>query len=170
MFSYNSAVLANHIRTLNEQIFQNNPFMISGALNVNAVNFDSQIIHAKRKISQGIDVLFTQPILTERALNNLKRAREELDVKILGGIMPVVSYRNACFMNSEMAGIDVDPRIIEMYQDKDRAQGEELAEQISAQVAQEIAPYVDGFYLITPFKRVELILRIIKQIRGLLDR
>ena len=47
------------------------------------------------------------------------------------------------------------PRIIEMYQDKDRAQGEELAEQISAQVAQEIAPYVDGFYLITPFKRVE---------------
>lgn len=40
--------------------------------------------------------------------------------------MPVVSYRNACFMNSEMAGIDVDPRIIEMYQDKDRAQGEEL--------------------------------------------
>lgn len=73
-------------------------------------------------------------------------------------------------MNSEMAGIDVDPRIIEMYQDKDRAQGEELAEQISAQVAQEIAPYVDGFYLITPFKRVELILRIIKQIRGLLDR
>lgn len=170
MFSYNSAVLANHIRTLNEQIFQNNPFMISGALNVNAVNFDSQIIHAKRKISQGIDVLFTQPVLTERALNNLKRAREELDVKILGGIMPVVSYRNACFMNSEMAGIDVDPRIIEMYQDKDRAQGEELAEQISAQVAQEIAPYVDGFYLITPFKRVELILRIIKQIRGLLDR
>ena len=170
MFSYNSAVLANHIRTLNEQIFQNNPFMISGALNVNAVNFDSQIIHAKRKISQGINVLFTQPVLTERALNNLKRAREELDVKILGGIMPVVSYRNACFMNSEMAGIDVDPRIIEMYQDKDRAQGEELAEQISAQVAQEIAPYVDGFYLITPFKRVELILRIIKQIRGLLDR
>lgn len=170
MFSYNSVVLANHIRTLNEQIFQNNPFMISGALNVNAVNFDSQIIHAKRKISQGIDVLFTQPVLTERALNNLKRAREELDVKILGGIMPVVSYRNACFMNSEMAGIDVDPRIIEMYQDKDRAQGEELAEQISAQVAQEIAPYVDGFYLITPFKRVELILRIIKQIRGLLDR
>lgn len=170
MFSYNSAVLANHIRTLNEQIFQNNPFMISGALNVNAVNFDSQIIHAKRKISQGIDVLFTQPVLTERALNNLKRAREELDVKILGGIMPVVSYRNACFMNSEMVGIDVDPRIIEMYQDKDRAQGEELAEQISAQVAQEIAPYVDGFYLITPFKRVELILRIIKQIRGLLDR
>lgn len=169
MFSYNSAVLANHIRTLNEQIFRSNPFMISGALNVNAVNFDSQITHAKRKISQGIDVLFTQPVLTERALNNLKRAREELDVKILGGIMPVVSYRNACFMNSEMAGIDVDPNIIEMYRDKDRAQGEELAERISAQVAQEIAPYVDGFYLITPFKRVELILRIIKQIRGLLD-
>ena len=107
--------------------FSEQPFYDQWSINVNAVNFDSQIIHAKRKISQGIAVLFTQPVLTERALNNLKRAREELDVKILGGIMPVVSYRNACFMNSEMAGIDVDPRIIEMYQDKDRAQGEELA-------------------------------------------
>ena len=59
---------------------------------------------------------------------------------------------------------------IQNYPGLPQISGEELAEQISAQVAQEIAPYVDGFYLITPFKRVELILRIIKQIRGLLDR
>lgn len=165
MFSYNSAVLANHIRTLDQQIFTKNPFLVSGALNVNAVQFDSQLIHAKRKIENGVSVLFTQPVLTRKALDNLKRAREELDVKILGGIMPVVSYRNACFMNSEMAGIDVDARIIEAYRDKSREEGEDLAWEISTRVAREISPYVDGYYLITPFKRVELILRIIESIR-----
>ncbi len=164
MFSYNSAVLANHIRTLDQQIFSKNPFLVSGALNVNAVQFDSQIMHAKRKIENGVSVLFTQPVLTRKAFDNLKRAREELDVKILGGIMPVVSYRNACFMNNEMAGIDVDSRIIEAYRDKSREEGEDLAWEISTRVAREISPYVDGYYLITPFKRVDLILRIIESI------
>lgn len=165
MFSYNSAVLANHIQTLNTQMFKENPFMVSGALNVNAYNFDSQIKHAKRKIESGVKVLFTQPILTEKGFANLKRAKEELDVKILGGIMPVVSYRNACFMNNEMGGIEVDERILEVYKDKNREQGENLAWEISTRIAREIAPYVDGFYLITPFKRVELILRIIESIK-----
>ncbi len=165
MFSYHSAVLANHIRTLDQQIFRDNPFMVSGALNINALQFDSQLRHARRKIENGVSVLFTQPVLTPRAFENLKRAREELDVRLLGGIMPVVSYRNACFMNNEMAGIDVDPRIIQAYQGKDRAEGEKMAWEISTQIAREITPYVDGYYLITPFKRVELVLRIVQSIR-----
>lgn len=169
MFSYNSAVLANHIRTLDRQVFQDNPFLISGALNINALQFDSQLIHARRKIENGVSVLFTQPVLTARAFENLQRAREELDVKLLGGIMPVVSYRNACFMNNEMAGIDVDPRIIEAYREKDRAEGEELAWKISTQIAREITPYVDGYYLITPFRRVDLILRIVQSIREIIE-
>ena len=87
----------------------------------------------------------------------------------LGGRL--CGYRGAALGDiGHHLSVSVAGDIIEMYRDKDRAQGEELAEQISAQVAQEIIPYVDGFYLITPFKRVELILRIIKQIRGLLDR
>lgn len=166
VFSYNSSVLANHIRALNQKIFGKNPFMVSGALNINAINFDSQIVHARKKIENGVRVLFTQPVLNERGYENLKRAREELDVKILGGIMPVVSYRNACFMNNEMAGIDIDEGIIDAYRDKTREEGEELAWKLSVGVAEKIAPYVDGFYLITPFKRVELILRIIESIRS----
>lgn len=169
MFSYHSAVLANHIRTLNQQVFQENPFLVSGALNINALQFDSQLVHARRKIESGVGVLFTQPVLTPRAFENLQRAREELDVKILGGIMPVVSYRNACFMNNEMAGIDVDPRIIEAYRDKGREEGEELAWKISTQIAREITPYVDGYYLITPFRRVDLILRIVQSIQEIIE-
>ncbi len=169
IFSYNSAVLANHIRTLDQQVFQDNPFMVSGALNINALQFDSQLRHARRKMENGVSVLFTQPVLTVRAFENLQRAREELDVKLLGGIMPVVSYRNACFMNNEMAGIDVDPRIIEAYREKDRAEGEELAWKISTQIAREITPYVDGYYLITPFRRVDLILRIVQSIREIMN-
>lgn len=166
VFSYNSAVLARHIQSLNQEVFPENPFLVSCALNVNALNFDAQLNHARKKIANGAGVLFTQPILSERGFENLKRAREELDVKILGGIMPVVSYRNANFMNSEMAGIDVSQEIIRRYEGKDREEGEQLAYEISTKIIDKIESYIDGYYVITPFKRVDLILRIVGYIRG----
>lgn len=167
MFSYNSAILARHIQTFNEEVFTKNPFMVSGALNINALNFDSQLRHAKTKLESGVSVLFTQPVLSRRGLENLKRARKELPVKLLGGVMPVVSYRNATFMNNEMAGIEVEDSIIERYRDKNREEGEKLAYEISTHIIDEITDYVDGYYVITPFKRVELILRIVDYIKSL---
>lgn len=165
VFSYNSAILSRHIQSLNEEVFPENPFMVSGALNINALNFESQINHAKKKIENGVSVLFTQPVLSERGFENLKRAKKELNVKILGGVMPVVSYRNACFMNNEMAGIEVEDKIIDLYKGKDRAEGEKLAYKISVDIIDKISGYVDGYYLITPFKRVELLLKIIEYVQ-----
>lgn len=165
MFSYNSAILSRHIQSLNQDIFTENPFMVSGALNINAFNFDSQITHARKKIENGVSVLFTQPVLSERGLENLKRARKELPVMILGGVMPVVSYRNATFMNNEMAGIEIQETIIQMYEGKNREEGEKLAYDISTKIIDEISDYVDGYYVITPFKRVDLILKIIHYIK-----
>ncbi len=172
VFSYNSAVLARHIRSLNEEVFGENPFMVSGALNINALQFEPQLAHARKKIENGVSVLFTQPVLSERGLKNLQRAREELPVKILGGVMPVVSHRNALFMNHEMAGIEVAEEIIRRYEGKDREEGEALAFRISADIISRIAEYVDGFYLITPFKRVDLILRIVEYLkdRGYIEK
>ena len=64
------------------------------------------------------------------------------------------------FMNEHIAGIDVDPEIVALYEGADRARGEEIAERVSMAVAREIAPYIDGFYLMTPFGRTGLMARI----------
>ena len=52
----------------------------------------------------------TQPVLSAQAVVNLKKTRETLGekAKILAGIMPVVSQRNAIFMENEVNGIHVD--------------------------------------------------------------
>jgi homocysteine S-methyltransferase len=107
----------------------------------------------------------TQPVLSAQALENLKLARQTLKGKILGGIMPVVSQRNAIFMENEISGINVCPEIIDLYAGADRERGEELAVTVSAAIAKEIAPYVDGFYLMTPFGRTGLMGRIMDKIR-----
>ena len=163
VFNFNSRKLARYVSGLNEQL--NTPFQILGALTVNAKKFDMQLKIAREKEENGVTGFLTQPVLSQEALDNLKRARETLHGKILGGIFPIVSYRNACFLNNEIAGMRVCDQIIQLYKDKDRDEAETLATAISARVAREIEPYTDGLYLMTPFRRVELIARIIHEIQ-----
>ena len=160
VFNFNSRKLARYVSELNGQLAA--PFNIFGALNVNAKNFDMQLKIAREKEENGVMGFLTQPVLSAEALENLKLARRELKGKILGGVFPVVSYRNACFLNNEIAGMRVCSEITELYRDKDRDQAEALAVTISAAIARELEPYTDGLYLMTPFKRVELMRRILE--------
>ena len=160
VYNFNSRRLIHYIRGLNENVLPA-PFRIFGALNVNARNFHVQLDIAQSKEENGADGFLTQPVLSQKAVENLQLARETLQGKILGGIMPVVSQRNAIFMNSEISGITVDPEIIRRYEGTDRAAGEALAVELSTEFAREIAPYVDGYYLMTPFGRTGLVARIL---------
>lgn len=164
IFSFNSAVLAGYIRNLNETVFSS-PFNICAALNVNAKNFGSQLQRAQKKIAQGVTMFLTQPVLSRQAAENIKTAREELNASILGGILPIMSHRNACFMNNEVAGIYVAEEIINKYRDIPREKAHQLAVRLSIAIASQIYDYVDGYYLITPFKRVDIITAIIAGIR-----
>ena len=104
---------------------------------------------------------FTQPVLSAQAKENLRTARDTLPgALILGGIMPVVSERNARFMESEITGIHVEERIINAYHGLDREAAEELAVELSLGIARDIKPYIDGYYIITPFSRTALVARI----------
>ncbi len=161
VYQFNSRKLAAFVTSLAQKSLPG-PFHLFGALNVNAGNFDVQLRLAKEKTEKGMVGFLTQPILTEQAFENLKRAREELDAYLLGGVIPVVSERNARFMDSEINGINVDPKITEQYAGKNRAEAEELAVEISAEIMRRIASYVDGYYLMTPFGRTGLIARIIE--------
>ncbi len=163
VFNFNSRKLARFVSELNRDTLSV-PFQIFGALNLNAPNFHIQLKLAREKEDCGVQGFLTQPILSQTALDNLKLARQSLKGRLLAGIFPVVSYRNACFLNNEIAGIHVCDEIIELYRDKDREACEELAVDISRRVAAAAAPYCHGYYLMTPFSRVALMSRIIRAI------
>ncbi len=164
VYNFNSRMLASYITALGEDALPT-PFRVFGALGVNAHNFAVQLRIAKEKEQNGVCGFFTQPILTPEAFENLKLARQELKGKLIGGIFPLVSHRNACFMNSEVSGVKVDKKIIDLYENKTREESEALAVAISAEIAKQIAPYVDGYYLMTPFSRTALVGEIMDEIR-----
>ena len=55
--------------------------------------------------------------------------------------------------------------IVALYEGKERPEAEDLAVAISTEVARQAAPYSDGLYLMTPFRRVALMKRIMEQIQ-----
>lgn len=166
VYQFNSRKLASFIAGLGAR-GDVVPFHIFGALNINAKHFPSQIGLAKKKMEAGMMGFFTQPVLSERAKENMRIVRDTFpDALILGGIMPVVSERNARFMESEITGIHVEERIINAYHGLDREQAEELALKLSLEIAADIEPYIDGYYVITPFSRTALVARIVRELRA----
>ena len=163
VFNFNSRKLIHYVSGLNETLLQT-PFHIFAALNLNARNFRHQLESAQEKEANGAYGFLTQPVLSQEALENLRLARRTLRGKILGGVFPVVSHKNACFLNNEIAGMRVSREIVALYEGKGREEAEGLAADISVKIAEEISPYTDGLYLMTPFKRVELMTRILKRL------
>ena len=168
VYQFNSRKLAQYIVSLaGEGREMPAPITVFGALNLNARNFEVELRRAAEKLENGMSGFLTQPVLSAQAVENLQKARETLGerAKILAGILPVVSQRNAIFMENEVNGIHVDETMIQKFEGLDRAAGEELGLEVSVQAAKASAPYADGFYLMTPFNRVALMERLIARLR-----
>lgn len=169
VYQFNSRVLAKFIRGLGES-GEAEPFFVCGGLNINAVRFDLELERAKEKMDCGVSAFLTQPVLSEQAALHLERARDELrGAKLIGGLFPVVSEKNARFLQSEVHGITVDEAVVRAYAGLDRAQGEDMAVRLCMEAASRISPFVDGYYIMTPFQRVELVCRVIRETRNLAE-
>lgn len=169
VYQFNSRVLAKFIRGLGES-GEAEPFFVCGGLNINAVRFDLELERAKEKMDCGVSAFLTQPVLSEQAALHLEQARDELrGAKLIGGLFPVVSEKNARFLQSEVHGITVDEAVVRAYAGLDRAQGEDMAVRLCREAASRISPFVDGYYMMTPFQRVELVCRVIRATRNLAE-
>ena len=168
VYQFNSRKLAQYIVSLaGEGREMPSAMTVFGALNLNARNFEVELRRAVEKLENGMSGFLTQPVLSAQAVENLRKARQTLGerAKILVGIMPVVSQRNAIFMENEINGIHVEEDIIQRFAGLDREQGEALGLEVSMQMAREALPYADGFYLMTPFNRVALMERLIARLK-----
>jgi len=165
VFHFNSVRLSSYINDLNTTTFADKPFHILGALNVNAVNFPAELAKAKKKQDAGMSGFLTQPVYSQNAIDNLTLAKKVLSAAILGGIMPVVSYKNACFINNEVPGITIPDDLLALYKNTTAEEARLLAIDTSWDIIKKIRDIIDGFYLIVPLKKTDIILSLIEKIK-----
>lgn len=164
VFDFNSIKLMEYIKEMNVEHFQKDPLYYGGALNYTGVNIDAIIGRMNKKIEAGCSYFLTQPIYSDNDIKRIQQLKEKVNTKILCGIMPLVSYRNAMFIKNEMPGIFVPDEILNQYQaEHSRTEAEQVAVRVSLDIIKKLDGIADGFYFMTPFNRVSLISTIIKQ-------
>ena len=167
VYQFNSRKLAQYILSLAGEGGLPARMAVFGALNLGARNFAVELRRAEEKLACGMTGFLTQPVLSTQALENLRLARQTLGsrAKLLAGVLPVVSLRNAQFLDSEVNGIQVEPELIQRFAGLDKAAGEALGLEVAFGAAKAALPYADGLYLMTPFQRVGLMETLIARIR-----
>jgi homocysteine S-methyltransferase len=165
VFNLNSFKLIEFLSIMNKEIFGEDPINIGGALNLNLSQPEGELSRMEKKMKYGASFFLTQPIFADQVIDFLPEVKRERDVCVLGGIMPLVSYRNAQFLNNEVAGIRIPKKIINRFEgDLSKEDAENLGVETAVEIATRVKTNVDGYYFITPFNRVDMIVKIIRKL------
>ncbi len=157
VFDYNSIRLMEFVKEMNTEHFSQDPFVYGGALNPNGVNVDKIIERMEKKMAAGASYFLTQPIYSDEGIERIQLLKEKTGAKILCGIMPLVSYTNACFIKNEFAGIEVPDEVVNRYhKDMSREEAELVAANLANELIEKLWEIADGFYFMLPFNRVSL--------------
>lgn len=164
VFNFDSVGLMNIAKDMNEESFEASPLVYGGAINQGRRNLDVEIKRVLRKMEAGAQFFFTQPVFSREDADRVHKIKEETGARILCGIMPLISRRNAMFMKNEIAGIAVTDELISRYPEQGtREEGEAVGVAIAREVMEYTKDFVDGYYFSFPFNRVYLLEKILKK-------
>ena len=163
VFDYNSIQLMDYVKEMNAEHFASEPFYYGGALNYGRGYVEKVVERMQRKKEAGATFFLTQPVFSVEDIERIRSIKEKIDTKILCGIMPLVSYRNACFIKNEISGINVPDDIVARYRpDMTKEEAEIVAAEIAREIMEALDPIADGYYFMLPFNRVSLMDKILK--------
>jgi homocysteine S-methyltransferase len=178
VFDIDAIGLTNLVSRLNHgQDLGGNPlgeptsFVIGVGVNPGAVELERELERWHWKVEAGAEFGVTQPVFDVEALvgflDRIERAGTR--IPIVAGIWPLVSLRNAEFLNNEVPGIDVPDRHLERMQraqeeGKEQARAEGCA--IAREMLAEVRDLVEGVQVSAPFGKVRYALDVFAALEG----
>jgi methionine synthase I (cobalamin-dependent) len=131
-----------------------------------AHDYAREIRRLRQKIEAGAELVMTQPVYDPAVLERFLDDVKDLGVPVLVGLLPLASYRNAEFLHNEVPGMSVPDAIRERMRkagngDHARSEGVAIAREMLFAVKDRVA----GAYVMPPFGRFELALRVIDGVR-----
>ncbi|MGA9116356.1 MAG: bifunctional homocysteine S-methyltransferase/methylenetetrahydrofolate reductase [Bacteroidota bacterium] len=163
VFDVDAIGLVNIIRRLNHGMdLVGNPigeptgFAVGVGLNPGALNLDEELRRLDWKIEAGAEFIVTQPVFDIRILERCMQRISHVGLPLICGIWPLVSYRNAEFMNNEVPGASVPAEVLERMRrtttkEEGFAEGVKIARETFLQVRSAVA----GIQLAAPMGRIE---------------
>jgi methionine synthase I (cobalamin-dependent)/5,10-methylenetetrahydrofolate reductase len=140
-------------------------FLCATGAEPGAHDYEREIERLKQKRDAGAELVMTQPVYDPQVLDRMLRDVEPLGIPVLVGLLPLASYKNAEFLHNEVPGMKVPEPIRERMRkagsgEAGRAEGIAIAREMLSAVKDRVA----GAYVMPPFGRHELALRVIEGI------
>lgn len=162
VFNFDAVGLMKIIDQVNQTEFDNQPenmlLHYGGAINQNKLNLESEIKRVNRKLEAGASYFLTQPIFTTEEADKLRLIKERTGATIFCGIMPLISQKNAMFIQNEMSGMCVTDEIVGRFEHAStRQEGEAVGVALAREMMELTKDFADGFYFSIPFNRVYLL-------------
>ncbi|MGE0784518.1 MAG: bifunctional homocysteine S-methyltransferase/methylenetetrahydrofolate reductase [Sandaracinaceae bacterium] len=130
-----------------------------------AHDYARELSRLAQKRDAGADMVMTQPVYDAKVLDRFLDDVKPLGIPVLVGLLPLASYRNAEFLHNEVPGMSIPEPIRERMRKagsgpEGRAEGVRIAREMLESVKDRVA----GAYLMPPFSRYDLALRVIEGI------
>jgi homocysteine S-methyltransferase len=145
-------------------------FTIACALDPTAAELDQEIERLTAKLAAGADLIMTQPIYAraqwDRFMDHAaERWPSGLPKPVLLGILPLHTQRHAEFLHNEVPGITI-PAEVRAAMHAAGERGAEVGLDMAHALLSELAPLVQGTYLMPSFGRYELAAELVRRIRS----
>ncbi len=142
------------------------PTAISVGVGVNPVHrdVDYEMKRFKYKVEAGAEWAITQPVFDITALFKFLEFidKHNLRIPIIAGIWPLVSYRNALFMNNEVPGVVIPDDVMKaMEKTTTPEDARKLGAEIAFKMVEELGNSVQGIQISAPFGRIDLAMSVI---------
>lgn len=140
-------------------------FFIGVGVNPGALDLDYEIRRFEWKVKAGAQFAITQPVFDIEIFHKFYKRIDHIRIPLIAGIWPLVSIRNAEFMNNEVPGAHVPDEIMEKLKSTStREEARNIGIQIARETAKELKPFITGIQVSMPFGNVDYALEILKDI------
>jgi methionine synthase I (cobalamin-dependent)/5,10-methylenetetrahydrofolate reductase len=160
----NMANLMNHGLDLGGNPFgEPTKFTIGVGVNPGHLDLDYELKRLDWKVKAGGEYAITQPVFDVAVLEKFLARIEGMNLPVVAGIWPLLSYRNAQFMNNEVPGVSVTDEVMERMRiasEKSKEHGLREGIAIARETLERVRHRVAGVQVSAPLGRVDLALQV----------
>jgi methionine synthase I (cobalamin-dependent)/5,10-methylenetetrahydrofolate reductase len=140
-------------------------FFIGVGVNPGAIDLDYEVRRFESKVKAGAEFAITQPVFDLRLFHDFLARIGHVKIPLIAGIWPLVSIRNAEFMNNEVPGASVPEAIMKrLYKTKTREEAREVGIRIAVETLRELKPHIAGVQVSMPFGNIDYPLAVLREV------
>ena len=135
-------------------------FLVGCALNMEAPDFDKELLSLERKVQAGADFILTQAVFDPEAVERCYSRLGGFPLPVVMGLLPLRSIRHAEFLHNEVPQMVV-PDGVRLRMREAGRHGSQVGVALAQELLQAVQSRIAGVYMIPAFGRYDAVAEVL---------